>query len=275
MFKLFKKIFNVLIYGFTVIGAILMLGFVAIKSGLTNNTGLGEKSDYFNHSRLLIKNESLTWQNSAEYQTLAKALIKEKSTLDRVEKETGIKARLLISFLVVEQLRLYNSDRELFKKVFEPLKIIGVQSQYSWGVLGLKRETLIKIEDNLKDSKSEFYLGDEALAKFGPILELKTDNKEDERFQRIIDPNNHYYTYLYAGLFLKQIENQWEKAGFPISDMPEILATLYNLGFEKSIPKANPETGGAEIEIAGEKISFGRLAYQFYYSNELLDVFPR
>ncbi len=275
MFKLFKKIFNVLIYGFAVIGAILMLGFVAIKSGLTNNTGLGEKSDYFNHSRLLIKNESLTWQNSAEYQTLAKALIKEKSTLDRVEKETGIKARLLISFLVVEQLRLYNSDRELFKKVFEPLKIIGVQSQYSWGVLGLKRETLIKIEDNLKDSKSEFYLGDEALAKFGPILELKTDNKEDERFQRIIDPNNHYYTYLYAGLFLKQIENQWEKAGFPISDMPEILATLYNLGFEKSIPKANPETGGAEIEIAGEKISFGRLAYQFYYSNELLDVFPR
>ncbi len=275
MFKVLKKIFNVIIYSFAVIGAVLMLAFVANKSGLTKQDGIVEKADYFNHSRLLEKNQDYPWLNTGEYLTLKKAMVKEKSVLEKVESETGIRSRLFASLLLVEQLRLYNSDREIYKKFFEPLNVLGVQSQFSWGVLGLKRETLIKIEENLKNPESEYYLGDAAMAKFGPTLELKSNNPEDERFQRIIDPVNHYYTYLYAGLFLKQIENQWEKAGFPISDKPEILATLYNIGFANSKPKANPEAGGAEIEIAGEKYSFGRLAYEFYYSDELVDVFPR
>ncbi len=275
MFRVLKRIGNFIIYSFALIGAVLILGFVSQKSGLTQQNGVSEKSDYFTHSRFLKDNQNYIWLNSEEYLTLKKALPKEKVVLDRIENETGVRPRLLASLLTVEQLRLYNSDREIYKKFFEPLNVLGVQSQFSWGVLGLKRETLIKIEENLKDAKSEYYLGDEALAKFGPTLELKSIDPENERFQRIIDPVNHYYTYLYSALFLKQIEIQWEKAGFPISNRPEILATLYNIGFAHSMPNANPQAGGAEIEIGNSKTSFGRLAYEFYYSDELLDVFPR
>jgi hypothetical protein len=102
-----------------------------------------------------------------------------------------------------------------------------------------------------------------------------TENIDSERFNRVTDEHNHYYTYLYAAILLKQIEKQWLNAGFDISNKPEILATLYNIGFANSKPNAYPQAGGAEIEIAGTKYSFGQLAYEFYYSNELLDIFPR
>jgi hypothetical protein len=170
-------------------------------------------------------------------------------------------------------MRLFNSDRELFKKIFEPLKMLGVQSQFSWGVLGLKQETLIQIENNLKATTSPFYLGleNENLLAFS----TSTENQGAERFMRVTDEHNHYYTYLYAALFLKQIQKQWLLSGFDISSRPEILATLYNIGFVHSKPNVDPKSGGAEIDISGTKYSFGRLAYEFYTSNELLDVFPR
>ena len=33
--------------------------------------------------------------------------------------------------------------------------------------------------------------------------------------------------------------------------------------------------GGAALDIDGNQISFGRVAYDFYYSGELLDQFPQ
>jgi hypothetical protein len=73
---------------------------------------------------------------------------------------------------------------------------------------------------------------------------------------------------------MKQIKNQWQKAGFDISQKPDILATLYNIGFEHSIPKSDPQVGGAMIEINGQTYSFGGLAYQFFISDELKTEFP-
>ncbi|HPV33621.1 MAG TPA: hypothetical protein PLS91_01970, partial [Candidatus Paceibacterota bacterium] len=98
--------------------------------------------------------------------------------------------------------------------------------------------------------------------------------KESARFLRLTDQHDHSHAYLYAALFLKQIMAQWEKAGYNIDDRPEILATLFNLGFTKSAPKAEPAAGGAEIEIGGKAYSFGGLAFQFYYSGELANDFP-
>jgi hypothetical protein len=48
-----------------------------------------------------------------------------------------------------------------------------------------------------------------------------------------------------------------------------------NIGFTNSKPKANPESGGSEIEIKGEKYNFGTLAKSFYDSSELLEFFPK
>jgi hypothetical protein len=67
---------------------------------------------------------------------------------------------------------------------------------------------------------------------------------------------------------------QWEKAGYPIDDRPEILATLFNVGFPNSKPKPNPMVGGAEILVHEKPYTFGAIAYDFYYSGELYELFP-
>jgi hypothetical protein len=74
---------------------------------------------------------------------------------------------------------------------------------------------------------------------------------------------------------LKEIETQWQNAGYPINDKPEVLATLFNIGFSKSKPNPNPLSGGAEIPVGDKIYSFGSLAKEFYNSNVLLGEFPR
>jgi hypothetical protein len=270
-----KKIYTTIIYIFAIIGIILILGFIISKSNITNQTGIiDNNTDYYSKSRDLVNNQNYVWLNTEEYISLKEALKNEKVVLNRIEKETDIKPRLIISILFVEQIRLYTSNREIFKKVFEPLKILGIQSQFSWGILGLKQETLIQIEDNLASSTSPFYLG-QTNKNLLSSNTTSTEERENERFIRVTDEHNSYYSYLYASLFIKQIIKQWENAGFDISKKPEILATLYNIGFVNSKPKANPQVGGAEINIDNIEYSFGKLAYEFYYSDELTDVFPR
>ena len=95
------------------------------------------------------------------------------------------------------------------------------------------------------------------------------------RFVRMTDQHNHYWSYLYAGLFIKQIEAQWRSAGFPIDGNVAVISTLYNIGFERSVPKENPAVGGSAITVGGKTYSFGGLAAEFYASDLLLDVFPR
>ena len=144
-------------------------------------------------------------------------------------------------------------------------------TQFSWGIFGIKKETATEIENNLKNKSSDFYLGSE----YESALNFKTQDTDQERFYRITDDSNHYYAYLYAAIYNKEIISQWNKAGIDISNRPEILATLFNIGFKNSTPNDNPQTGGSELEINGTKYSFGRFAYEFYYSGELADDFPQ
>jgi hypothetical protein len=67
---------------------------------------------------------------------------------------------------------------------------------------------------------------------------------------------------------------QWERAGFPLDNRPEILASLFNLGYNKSKPKKNPSVGGSNYQVGESQYTFGAVAFEFYYSGELLDVFP-
>jgi hypothetical protein len=222
----------------------------------------------------LIQNETTTspyyWANTREWKTFKAALIKDLLVLDKVEKETGINKRLLVAELATEQLRLFNSQREIFESVFAPLKILGSQSQFSWGILGIKPETATIVENNLKDKTAPEYLG----KGFENTLDFQTADKDQERFTRITNEHDHYYAYLYAALYNKEIIAAWKKAGYDISNRPEILATLYNIGFTHSKPKQDPQIGGAEIDISGKTYSFGGLAYEFYYSGELINELP-
>lgn len=210
------------------------------------------------------------WMNIPEWQDFKIAVAKDKHLIDSAAHQTGVEPRLIVAVLVGEQIRLFNSSREAYKKWIGPLKILSVETTFSLGVTGIKVPTAQTIEKNLKDSSSIFYLGE----KYENLLDFQTKNIAQERFNRLTSYKNHYYSYLYAALNVKQINAQWERAGFPINDRPEILATLYNIGYEVSVPKENPVVGGSGINIKGKRYSFGAVAYEFYYSGELYELFP-
>lgn len=218
---------------------------------------------------------SFAWADSDEWNTLSAALTKDRDVIRRAAYDAGISPRILVSIVIAEQLRFFTSDRESFKKFFEPLKILGSMSQFSLGISGVKQDTAVAIEKNLKDSASPYYLG----SKYEHLLDLpKGDDDTDSsttstRFLRLTDSKNHYYSYLYTALFAREVMEQWKKAGYDISYRPEIIATLFNLGFDKSVPKANPQVAGAEVTVGGETYTFGRLAYEFYYSGELIEIY--
>ncbi len=216
------------------------------------------------------KGSIFQWMNIKEWQDFKLAVAKDKHLIDSAALVTGVEPRMIVAVLVGEQIRLFNSSREAYKKWIGPLKILSVETTFSLGVTGIKVPTAQRIEHQLKDTSSVFYLGKE----YEHLLDFQTNNIESERISRLTSYKNHYYSYLYAALNVKQIKMQWERAGFPIDNRPEILATLFNIGFEVSNPKSNPVVGGSGIDIYDKKYTFGAVAYEFYYSGELFNLFP-
>lgn len=210
------------------------------------------------------------WMNMPEWETFKVAVEKDKALIDSAARLTDVEPRLIVSCLVGEQIRLFNSDREAYKKWIGPLKVLSVESKFSLGVTGIKDFTAVKMEAALKDSTSIYYLGKQ----YENLLDFKTENIEQERFDRLTSYRDHFYSYLYAAVFIKQVKMQWERKGFPIENRPEILATLFNVGYPQSVPKKNPRVGGSTIVIREKSYTFGMIAYQFYYSGEIADLFP-
>ncbi len=283
-----KKIYLTIIHIFAAIGLFFTLVYLAIllgftktagikdlnriMSGQTNNTTDNGTNNLTQNNQGKNSGEVMNWNLTEEYQSFKKSVVKDNDKIKAASEISGVNSRLIVSALLAEQLRLYtDSSREAFKQFFQPLSILGIQSQYSWGVMGLKQETAIQIENNLKDQTSPFYLGLE----YENLLDFKTADRDTERFDRIIEKDNQYYSYLYTGIYMKQIMKQWSDAGFPIDKRPEIITTLYNIGFIHSKPNATPASGGAAITVGNKTYSFGDLASQFYYSNELIAEFPR
>jgi hypothetical protein len=210
------------------------------------------------------------WMNIPEWLVFKEAVSKDKPLIDSVAHLTGVEPRLIVSVLVGEQIRLFNSNREAYKKWIGPLKILSVEATFSLGVTGIKVPTAMTIEKNLKDKSSVFYLGPQ----YEHLLDFTSSNIEEERFKRLTSHDNHFYSYLYAALNIKQMKMQWERAGYPIDTRPEILATLFNVGFEVSEPKPDPVVGGSTIMIHNKPYTFGAISFEFYYSGEMYDLFP-
>ncbi len=228
-------------------------------------------SDNFVNNLITPSNQNIfDWISSSEWQTLRDGLIKDKDVIKQVSRDSGVPERIIISSMISEQFRFFTSNRESFKQYFEPLKILGNGTKFSYGVAGVKIETAKEIEQNLKDVNNKFYLG----SNYEHIFDYKTEDTDTERLARLTDNKNHYYSYLYTAIFLKEIIHQWDQAGYNIGDRPEVLATLFNIGFVKSVPKENPEVGGSNIVINDRTYTFGGLAYEFYYSGEISDIFP-
>jgi len=215
--------------------------------------------------------ENLFWWSSIEeWPVLRSSVAKDYKVIDSVAKITGVSPRIISAVLIAEQIRLFDSRREAFKKWIAPLKLLTSETSFSWGVTGIKDFTAKNIEHNLVDKNSVFYPG----PTYEHLLDFKTTKPDEERFERITNVKNHFYAYLYTALCIKQLDTQWRKAGYDLTDRPEIMATLYNIGFNFSVPKTAPQVGGSTIDIKGRKYTFGLLAYEYYYSGEMADLFP-
>jgi len=210
------------------------------------------------------------WANDEVWETIREATRKDQELIKKAGEIAGVEPRLIVANMIVEQLRLFHSQRELVKKFFKPLKILGNATKMSLGVMGIKEATAIQIENHLQDPSSEYYLGKE----LEHVLDFTTRNPSQERYERLTDEKNHYYSYLYGALYVRQILEQWKNAGYDIGNRPEIIGTLFNVGFPQSKPKPDPKIGGSKIDIEEGIYSFGSLVYEFYYSGELLDEFP-
>jgi len=223
-------------------------------------------------SSTLTKHENniFPWAESEEWGIAKEAFRKDAGILTTASTVTGVEGRMIVSAGFVEQMRLYFTEREFYEKFFRPLKVLGNATQFAWGVMAIKEATAIDVERHLQDPNSPYYLG----ADREHALDFSTPDQAKERFTRLTDEKNHLFSYLYGGFELAQYRAQWRRANFPIDDRPEILATLYNIGFSKSKPNDHPQVGGSTIRIADIDYSFGALAFEFYYSGEMLDVFP-
>jgi len=218
------------------------------------------------------------WTNIMEWKYFKEAVAKDKRYIDSAAKVAGVEARYIVACLVGEQVRLFNSRRERFKNFVAPLKSLALETNHSYGVTGIKENTAKNIEFYLVDSTSKYYLGKKYKHALDYDSTVNYSNKDNDtnsvRIQRLVQYKNHYYSYLYAAFFIKQIRMQWQRAGFPIDDRPEIFASLFNLGFVKSVPKKNPSVGGSNFKIRDQEYTFGSVAYEFYYSGEMSDMFP-
>ena len=278
--KIIKNVFLYLIFLFALIGFIFTTIFFGIQFGLLNVKGaVSQRDAYFNleneeKKENIFPKNTLGWAKTSEWNLMKEVFTRDQEIIKKAGRDAKISPRLIICGVMGEQFRFFTSRRESFKGYFEPLKILASLSKISFGIAGIKPNTAKLMEEHLKDKNSPFYLGED----MENVLDYDLNKVADfdtERMNRITETKNPYYPYLYVGLYMKQVEAQWAKAGYPITGRPEILATLYNLGFPRSIPKENPMAGGAVINIGGKDYTFGDIAYEFYYSEELIDVFPR
>jgi len=212
----------------------------------------------------------IPWMNGPEWPPLKEAIMRDSALIIEAGRLTGVEPRLIVGCLIGEQIRLFNSKREMFKKYLGPVKVLSVESQFSYGVNGIKDFTAEAVEEHLKDPTSEYYMG----PAYEHLLDFMTDDHATERYNRLVDYHNHLYSYIYTGCILHQTMLQWRRAGYDISDRPDILITLFNVGFSHSEPKPDPVAGGSHITVGDREYTFGAIGFDFYYSGELSHAFP-
>jgi hypothetical protein len=213
------------------------------------------------------------WNETIYWDTVKGGLEKDAVVIQRVATETGVDARIIAATVVPEQTRFFTDNRDVFKRYFEPLKLLGSMSQFSLGVTGIKQETARQIEEYARSTSSEFYPGD-TVAPLLAYTDAEQTDTDAALFARLTNEKDHYYSYLYTAIYLKQITAQWQKAGYDVQHRPDVLVTLFNIGFAASVPKANPQVAGSRVTNGGQSYSFGYLGTLFYQSDELTDLFP-
>lgn len=142
-------------------------------------------------------------------------------------------------------------------------------SQFSLGVAGIKQQTANLVESYADNINSPFFPGPD----YASLITYPAGASHSSTQYDRLTSSNHYYDYLYTALIIKELESQWLNAGYNISERPDVVTTLFNIGFSHSQPKSNPQMGGSTITINGQSYSFGELGTLYYNSNQLTQVF--
>jgi hypothetical protein len=220
------------------------------------------------------------WSNYTVWKQFCNTIIKDKQAIDSVSRLTGVESRIIVMCVVGEQLRMFNSGREKFKQYVYPYSRLILPSNRGYGVSGILEHTALRIESTLFNEKDPFYPGDyfqqtiNVRDSFPEVINDSISAHKHKTIQRLIKGGDHYYSYLYTAYLMRQFQAHWEQNGFDLSNRPEILGTLFNLGYQKSKPKKNPEVGGSTFKIGEKDYTFGGLCFEFYYSGEMQDAFP-
>jgi len=220
------------------------------------------------------------WSNYTVWKQFSKALVKDKKAIDSVSRLTGVESRTIIVCVIAEQLRMFNSGREKFKEYVYPFANLILPTNRGYGVSGILEHTALRIERTLSRPNDEFYPGDyfRYVVNFQDSFPERVNDSiaahKHKTIQRLIKGGDHFYSYLYTALLLRQYQSQWERAGFSLANRPDVLGTLFNLGYQKSVPKKNPQVGGSTFMIGEKEYTFGGICFEFYYSGELQKEFP-
>ncbi len=271
--KIIKTIWSLSKFGLMLLGAFVVVLFVLHELGLTNVPGSITRTTK-NKSESIAKTQEeklqkYPWLTSREWNVVKTGLSDDQVTINNVATQVGLSPRIIAGPIIGEQIRFFTTDRGQFESYFEPVKKFINLSQFSYGIAGIKPDTALFVEEQLKNPTSKFYLGE----KYAHMLDYAPGvNVDNERIKRLND-ESHRYSYLYVALIQKMLIEQWKKAGFDISKDPGVIASLYNIGFSASKPHANPGIGGVPITIDGKTYSFGELADDFYWSGELVEYF--
>lgn len=286
MKKTSKYILFTVVGLFALIGLVFTIVFIGMRFGIFNVRGsIADRNQFFTNlapeKKVVDTNTPpceatldsvCEWNKTPEWNVIREGLTKDADIINRVSKETGVAPRMIVAVVVPEQIRFFTANREVFKRYFEPLKILGSLTQFSLGVSGIKQDTALSIENHIADLNSPYYPGKD----MSSLIAYKEGVDHDsELYNRLTDSKNHYYSYLYTALFIQQIETQWQSAGYNVTKSPEAITTLFNLGFGASKPNAYPIAGGAPITTGGKTYLYGELGKLFYSSDELLTLFSR
>jgi hypothetical protein len=280
MRRFFSVLLKIVIVIFALVGLAFTSVFFGMKYGIFNVRGsIADRNSFFGATPApkavaapvcSDKQKTCDWNTTPEWAVIKGGLEKDADIIKRVAAETGVSARMIAAVVVPEQTRFFTANREIFKSYFEPLKLLGSLTQFSLGVSGIKQETALNIEKYASDPTSQFYPGNGMAELFAYPEGI---DQGAELYNRLTDAKDHYYQYLYSGLYIKEIQMQWMMAGYDISRNPGAVVTLFNLGFKASYPKATPRAAGAPITTGGKVYVYGELGALFYDSNELADVF--
>ena len=279
-----KWVAIVLVVIFALIGLLFSGVFVGMHFGIFDVRGsIADRNAFFGTSTSALASSTAPcvditktqcdWNQTPEWTVVDGGLLKDQNIIAQVSTQTGVSKRMIAAVVVPEQIRFLTSDRELFKSYFEPLKILGSMSMFSLGVSGIKEQTATQIENYANDPSSPFYPGPDV----APLLaySASSTSHDAQLFNRLTDSMNHYYSYLYTAVYIKEVEAQWKAAGYDISQNPETVTTLFNIGFGDSHPNPTPMAGGAPITTGGVIYTYGALGAAFYHSNEEIAIFPK